>query len=142
MPLQWVRIIEHFPHRPILIWGLFISGVIAIVFGLSTKFYHVVALRAVLGAAECLGLMANIMVGQLVDKTSRAQGSSFQVLNGSLIDATGFSWTGSANFAGVASGIFLGGLLASPAGRIPVLGNMSLFHTKPFLLPGLTLGIT
>jgi hypothetical protein len=68
MPSQWVRIIEHFPHRPILIWGLFISGIIAIVFGLSTKFYHLIALRALLGAVECLGLMANIMVGQLLDR--------------------------------------------------------------------------
>jgi hypothetical protein len=37
------------------------------------------------------------------------------------------------------SGAALSGYLAEPGGRVPFFGNINLFDTKPYLLPGLVL---
>jgi len=39
------------------------------------------------------------------------------------------------------AGAGLSGYLAEPAGRVPFLGDLTLFKAKPYLLPGLTLSV-
>jgi hypothetical protein len=40
---------------------------------------------------------------------------------------------------GAMSGAGLSGYLAEPAGRVPLVGGLALFRTRPYLLPGMTL---
>ena len=49
-----------------------------------------------------------------------------------------FAWMGSAQFGGGMLGSLIGGTLAMPAGRIPILGDIKMFQEKPFVLPGMT----
>lgn len=71
---QWVRVIEHTPRRPLLVYFLLASGVMAILFGLSSRVWHLIAIRATLGCCENLSLIANISVGELTDEEHRPQG--------------------------------------------------------------------
>lgn len=50
-----------------------------------------------------------------------------------------FGWLGAAAFWGDSIGTFIGGQLAEPHGRIPILGDWELLVRKPYLLPGLVL---
>jgi hypothetical protein len=58
-----------------------------------------------------------------------------------LLTNAAFAWSGSADFMGDAFGVWLGGYLAMPAGRVPILGQMAFFATHPFVLPSMVIGL-
>jgi MFS family permease len=69
-----VKLIEHSPRRPLLVYFLLASGIIAILFGLANKVWYLIGLRALLGGCENLSLIANIIVGELADDNDKPQG--------------------------------------------------------------------
>ena len=117
---------QRLPRQLLLVWSLFAVSGIAVLFGLATKVWQLLLIRAALGGVQCLGLLPNIILGDLIPAEHRPQA---------------FAWIGSANFAGATVGALLGGVLALPKGRIPILGDWWVFQVKPYALPGMAMSL-
>jgi hypothetical protein len=48
----------------------------------------------------------------------------------------------SATFLGAMLGSAVGGYLAEPQGRVPFIGDFAIFANRPYIAPGLAMGLT
>jgi hypothetical protein len=72
---QHVLAIEHVPHRYLSAFVLIGPGIIAAVFGTCQHIWQILLLRSLSGVIGLGGIQAVIM-GEVVDKESTAQGQS------------------------------------------------------------------
>lgn len=139
--LQHVRLIQRFSHRQLFVLTLQSSGTVAAVVGFCTSPWQLIALRGMTGLVHFGGFISTIALGGLVDEESRNEGQSASFAYGFANHAhpSAFSWRAAGSAIGSMSGSALGGLLAEPNGRVPILSDLQLFQIKPYAAPGVVL---
>jgi hypothetical protein len=124
--LQHIKLIQWFPHRYLLIASLLLSGSVASLMGFSTHIWQILLLRGLTALFSFGGFLASISLGEVVKNEGGGQA---------------FSLFASATFLGAMLGSMVGGYLAEPQWRVPLLGKMGLFKTSPYAAPGLMMGV-
>jgi hypothetical protein len=74
---QAIWAVKRFPHRWLLVFSLLSTGILAAVFGLCSKPWQILSIRAVTGAVNVGSYVGNIVMGQMVDQASKPQGKLF-----------------------------------------------------------------
>jgi MFS family permease len=97
--------------------------------GFSTHIWHILLLRALTALFSFGGFLASIALGEVVKKEEGGGGGQ------------AFSLFASATFLGAMLGSMIGGYLAEPVGRVPLLGRMEFLKDRPYVAPGLTMGV-
>ncbi|KAJ7354216.1 major facilitator superfamily domain-containing protein [Mycena albidolilacea] len=119
--LQWSRASDHVGRKPILLLGLFGTGLSIMCFGLSRTFWTLVVRSSV--------------VGDLTDRTNRGQAIAYFP---AIIVALAYNvviWSYQATL-----GPFLGGTLARPHDRFPKIFPGKFWQDFPYFLPCLVTG--
>jgi len=93
--------------------------------GFSTHVWHILLLRGLTALFSIGGFLASIALGEVVREGGGGQA---------------FSIFAMATFLGAMLGSVVGGYMAEPNGRIPILGRMEYFRQRPYIAPGLTMG--
>jgi MFS family permease len=124
---QHIKLIQWFPHRYLIITSLLLSGAVASLMGLSTHIWQILALRALTALFSFGGFLASIALGEVVQKEEGGGGQAFSLF-------------ASATFLGAMLGSLIGGYMAEPVGRVPILGRMEVFRDRHYVAPGLTMG--
>jgi MFS family permease len=125
--LQHIKLIQWFPHRYLLIASLLLSGSVASLMGFSTHIWQILLLRTLTALFSFGGFLASIVLGEVV----KEEGGGGQA----------FSLFASATFLGAMLGSLVGGYMAEPVGRVPILGRMEMFRDRPYIAPGLVMGV-
>jgi hypothetical protein len=125
--VQHIKLIQWFPHRYLIITSLLLSGAVAASMGFSTHIWHILLLRALTALFSFGGFLASIVLGEVVKK-ERGGGQAFSLF-------------ASATFLGAMLGSSVGGYLAEPSERVPFLGEMRFFKSRPYTAPGLMMGV-
>lgn len=121
----WVWLMDNLPRRFLLLWFLGAGALLAGIFGFCNRLWQVLVVRAVMGM-QSDGMVTACILGDIAHPELRAKA---------------FGWFGSANFIGSSTALAMGGLLAQPEGRIPIIGAMRVFQEWPYALPGLALAL-
>jgi MFS family permease len=108
-----------------MVLSLLLSGAAAATIGFSTQIWQILVLRALTALFSFGGFLASIALGEVVKK--REGGRAFSLF-------------ASATFLGAMLGSMVGGYMAEPNGRVPILGRMEVFREGPYIAPGLTMG--
>ena len=120
----WGRLSDVYGRRPIMLFSLFMSGVVMLVFGLSPNFYFAMGMRLIHGLTNGNVGIAKAVIAELTDKTN---------------DSKGFALISFAYGIGNLIGPFLGGLLYDPANSQPLsswnIQPDSVLGRYPALLP-------
>jgi MFS family permease len=74
LTIQHVRLIRYYPHRPLIVVTLLLSGGIAGVLGFCRSPWQLVALRGMVGMVHFGGFMSVIGLGEIVDEEARNEG--------------------------------------------------------------------
>ncbi|KAJ7888173.1 major facilitator superfamily domain-containing protein [Mycena olivaceomarginata] len=120
--LQWSRASDHIGRKPILVIGLFGTALSMFCFGMSRTFWALVVSRCLTGLLNGnVGVMKSVM-GDLTDRSNRAQALAFLPVVWDL---------------GAAAGFFIGGQLAQPHIQFPSLFSGEFWRDYPYLLPSL-----
>ncbi|KAJ7716468.1 major facilitator superfamily domain-containing protein [Mycena maculata] len=123
--LQWSRASDHFGRKPILLIGLFGTGLSIFCFGLSRTFWALVASRCLCGLLSGnIGVMKSA-VGDLTDRTNRADAFSYIPIVWAI---------------GASLGPLAGGALARPHDRFPEIFSGTFWRDFPYLLPCIATG--
>jgi MFS family permease len=125
---QHIKLIQYFPHQYLIITSLLLSGIVAASMGFSTHIWQILLLRALTALFSLGGFLASIALGEVVKKEGGGGGQAFSLF-------------ASATFLGAMLGSLVGGCLAEPVGRVPFLGRMEMFRDRPYIAPGLTMGV-
>lgn len=125
--LQHIKLIQWFPHRYLIITSLLLSGAVASLMGFSTHIWQILALRTLTALFSFGGFLASIALGEVV----KEEGGGGQA----------FSLFASATFLGAMLGSLVGGYMAEPVGRVSIFGRMEMFRNRPYIAPGLTMGV-
>ncbi|EGN99358.1 hypothetical protein SERLA73DRAFT_108813 [Serpula lacrymans var. lacrymans S7.3] len=118
--LQWNRLSDRIGRKPVILIGLFGLGLSMVCFGLSRTFWTLVVSRCICGMLNGNSGVMKSMMGELTDSTNMAQAFA-------LIPIV---WC-----AGAAFGPFMGGNLARPQERFPVLFSGTFWKEYPYFLP-------
>jgi sugar phosphate permease len=82
---KWAKFTDYVSHRNLLIISLFLGSIVTNLFGWSARIWQVLTLRALLGAVEKMGLLENIIMGDITAEEDRPRGKSLtQANNGCL----------------------------------------------------------
>ncbi|KAJ6496298.1 major facilitator superfamily transporter [Mycena sanguinolenta] len=123
--LQWSRASDHIGRKPVLLIGLFGTSVSMLCFGMSRTFWALVVSRCLTGLLNGnVGVMKSVM-GDLTDRSNRAQALAFLP---SVWDL------------GAAFGQFMGGQLSQPQRRFPATFPDQFWKDYPYFLPSLATG--
>ncbi|KAJ7510515.1 major facilitator superfamily domain-containing protein [Mycena galericulata] len=123
--LQWSRASDHVGRKPILLIGLFGTGLSILCFGMSRTFWALVVSRCLCGLLNGnIGVMKSA-IGDLTDRTNRAQGYAFLPIMWAM---------------GASVGPLIGGTLARPHDRFPELFSGTFWQEFPYFLPCLATG--
>ncbi|KAF7364336.1 Efflux pump azaL [Mycena sanguinolenta] len=123
--LQWSRASDHVGRKPILLIGLFGTSVSMLCFGMSRTFWALVVSRCLTGLLNGnVGVMKSVM-GDLTDRSNRAQALAFLPIVWDL---------------GAAFGQFMGGQLSQPQRRFPAIFPGQFWKEYPYFLPSLATG--
>jgi MFS family permease len=95
--------------------------------GFSTHIWQILLLRALTALFSFGGFLASIALGEVVKKEEGGGGQAFSLF-------------ASATFLGAMLGSSVGGYLAESVGRVPILGRIEFFKTRPYAAPGLMMG--
>ncbi|KAK7032774.1 major facilitator superfamily domain-containing protein [Favolaschia claudopus] len=123
--LQWSRLSDRVGRKPILLIGLFGSGTSIFLFGLSRTFWGLVVSRCLCGLLNGNIGEYNTIIGDLTDKTNRAEGFAFLPIVWAI---------------GASVGPLIGGNLQRPHERFPLLFSGKFWREFPYFLPCLVTG--
>ncbi|KAJ7650901.1 major facilitator superfamily domain-containing protein [Roridomyces roridus] len=123
--LHWSRASDHIGRKPILLIGLFGTGLSIMCFGLSRTFWTLVVSRCLCGLLNGnIGVLKSA-IGDLTDRTNRAQGFAFIPVVWAL---------------GASLGPLAGGTLARPHEHFPQMFSSPFWREFPYFLPCLATG--
>ncbi|KAJ7257175.1 major facilitator superfamily domain-containing protein [Mycena haematopus] len=123
--LQWSRASDYVGRKPILVIGLFGTSLSMLCFGMSRTFWLLVVSRCLTGLLNGnVGVMKSVM-GDLTDRSNRAQALAFVPIVWDL---------------GAAFGLFIGGQLSQPQRRFPIMFSGKFWGDYPYFLPSLATG--
>ncbi|KAF8878517.1 major facilitator superfamily domain-containing protein [Infundibulicybe gibba] len=120
MVMQWSRLSDRVGRKPVLLFGLVGISLSTLLFGLSRTFWTLVISRCLCGLLNGnIGIMKSAM-GELTDRTNRAQVVSFV----SMIWSTGAT-----------IGPLIGGSFSRPHDRFPAVFTGQFWIDYPYFLP-------
>ncbi|KAJ7217117.1 major facilitator superfamily domain-containing protein [Mycena pura] len=123
--LQWSRASDYIGRKPILVIGLFGTALSMLCFGMSRTFWALVVSRCLTGLLNGnVGVMKSVM-GDLTDRSNRAQALAYLPIVWDL---------------GAAFGFYIGGQLSQPQLRFPSLFSGQFWRDYPYFLPSLATG--
>ncbi|KAG1852064.1 MFS general substrate transporter, partial [Suillus tomentosus] len=120
MVLRWGRLSDRIGRKPVLVIGLSGACISILCFGLSTTFWSLVISRCLCGLLNGNAGVMKTMMGELTDSTNMAQ--AFALFP--------FVWC-----IGSFIGPLIGGTLARPQDRWPVLFANGFWEKFPYFLP-------
>ncbi|KAJ7183241.1 major facilitator superfamily multidrug-resistance, DHA1 sub-family [Mycena filopes] len=120
------RLSDTYGRRSVLLWGPLGLGLAMLGFGLSTSFWSLLFFRCIQGLCNGNIGVAKTVINELADPTNIADLFAMQPLIWSL---------------GTTLAPLIGGLLANPTTRWPVLGNFETLKNHPYFLPCLVAGV-
>ena len=134
---RWGALSDRYGRKPILQCGLFLSGIVMLLFGLSPNIYIAIALRFLHGLANGNVLVAKAMIPEVVGhKAHEAKGYAIpsltwclgtligSAIGGALYDPTRFSWFRNLFGGDTSSGVLM--FLASHPAFLPSLTGLSI----------------
>ncbi|OZJ06400.1 hypothetical protein BZG36_00665 [Bifiguratus adelaidae] len=122
----WGRMSDLYGRRPVILIGLMGNSLSVMLFGLSKTFVMAVAARMLCGILNGNVGVAKSVLGEITDHTNQAR--AFSVF--------GLCWG-----VGMVAGPILGGFLAEPALRFPLLFDTPFWRAYPYFLPCLVSSI-
>lgn len=124
--ISWGKASDKYGRKPVLIISCIGVGVGTILFGFSSKIWHMLAARCLAGAFGGSVVIIRAMFGEL--STPRTAGRAFSI----------FAFAGN---LGIFVGPFIGGLLSEPAKQYRgVFGNVKFFRDYPYALSNIVTG--
>lgn len=119
--LHWSRMSDHIGRKPVILCGLLGLSMSMYCFGMSRTFWGLVLSRSLNGALNGNIGVIKSMIAEMTDQTNLAQAYAYMPM----------AWS-----TGGVLGPIIGGFLARPAERFPVLfGNNTFLRTYPYFLP-------
>lgn len=107
--------------------SLLLSGVVAASMGFSKHIWQILLLRSLTALFSFGGFLASISLGEVIKTEGEGSGQAFSLF-------------ASATFLGAMLGSSVGGYVAEPYGRVPILGTVEIFREKAYVAPGLIMG--
>ncbi|KAM6489141.1 Major facilitator superfamily domain containing protein [Amanita muscaria] len=116
----WGMASDRFGRRLVLLYGPLGLALVMLLFGMSTQFWPLVALRGLQGAFNGNIGVSKSIIGEITDSTNMADAFAFIPV----------VWT-----SGITIGPFIGGFLARPAERWPdIFGQVEYLKSHPYFL--------
>ncbi|GLB44785.1 putative major facilitator superfamily protein [Lyophyllum shimeji] len=124
---HWGWASDRVGRRPILLLGPIGLALAMLSFGVAEKYWMLVFSRCIQGIFNGNIGVSKTVIAEITDATNIADAFALMPLNWSL---------------GITMGPILGGLLAEPAKRWPLLfGEVAFFHAHPYFLPCAAAGL-
>ena len=129
---HWGHLSDRMGRRPVLLFGMFCSVIVAVAFGFCSNLWMAMMLRFIHGLVTVGGATMKTVITEITDAKSAAKG---------------FSWMSMARAVGTMVGPSVGGFLYDPNSSAfvkLVMGSdyhSDLFETYPALLPSMVLGV-
>ncbi|KAK4688417.1 MFS transporter, ACS family, allantoate permease, partial [Tremellales sp. Uapishka_1] len=125
--LYWSRAADRYGRKPVLLFSLFGAFLASILFGFSTRVWHMYAARCLAGIFGGNAVVIRTLFAEVSDKTNQARAFSYFAFSASI---------------GALIGPAIGGFLSRPAQEYPrQFGHVQLFIDYPYALPCLIAGL-